>query len=283
MQELRFLLKVSRPRFWFYLFGPYLVGLIAGIAERGELADWRYAVFAIYFLLPANLLVYGVNDIFDYETDRLNEKKAGYETLVTPERRRRLFFWIAGLNLPFIILAAFQMKLFAFAALQTFLFLSIFYSSPPIRAKAKPILDSAFNILYIMPGAFAFALVTRSLPPAELIIAGGFWTAAMHAYSAIPDIEADQKAGLQTIATKFGAYGTLAICFGLYAAAAFLSAPFLGITAVGLGAAYMILMLASVKSVQSGRIFKLYRAFPMINIAAGFVLFWHIALDKLIR
>lgn len=277
---MRFLLKVSRPRFWFYLFGPFIVGLVAGVTDLSELATWRYAAFALYFLLPANLLVYGINDIFDYETDRLNEKKAGYETLVTPERRRRLFFWIAVLNLPFIVLAAFELNLFAFAALQTFLFLSIFYSSPPIRAKAKPILDSAFNVLYIMPGVFAFALVTRSLPPAEVIIAGGFWTAAMHAYSAIPDIEADEKAGLQTIATKFGAYGTLAICFGLYAAAAFLSARFLGIAAVGLGAAYMILMLASVKSVQNGRIFKLYKAFPLINIAAGFVLFWAVVLQK---
>jgi 4-hydroxybenzoate polyprenyltransferase len=29
----------------------------------------------IYFTYPANLLVYGVNDIFDYETDKLNAKK----------------------------------------------------------------------------------------------------------------------------------------------------------------------------------------------------------------
>lgn len=278
---MRFLLKVSRPRFWFYLFGPYIVGLVAGVSDMNELANWRYAAFALYFLLPANLLVYGVNDIFDYETDRLNEKKAGYETLVTPERRRRLFLWIAVLNLPFIILAAFELNLFAFAALQTFLFLSIFYSSPPIRAKARPIVDSAFNILYIMPGAFAFALVTRSLPPAELIIAGGFWTAAMHAYSAIPDIEADTKAGVKTVATKFGAYGTLAICFGLYAAATVLAAQHLGITAIGLGAAYLVLMIASVRSVHTGRLFKLYKAFPLINIAAGFVLFWQIALAKM--
>lgn len=277
---MRFLLKVSRPRFWFYVFGPYLVGLAAGIASRGDLADWRFAVFGIYFLLPANLLVYGINDIFDYETDSLNEKKTEYETLVGPERRRRLFFWIAALNLPFIIMAALLFDVKSFAAMETFIFLSIFYSSPPIRAKTKPVLDSAFNVLYVMPGVFAYAISAGELPPTILIVAGGLWTAAMHAYSAIPDIDADRKAGLNTIATFFGPYGTLAICFVLYAGAAVLSLEYLGVASVTLGSAYLILMLASVRSVKTGRLFKLYRAFPFINVAAGFIIFWHIALQK---
>ncbi len=278
---MHFLLKVSRPRFWFYVFGPYLVGLAAGIAARGELADWRFVVFGLYFLLPANLLVYGINDIFDYETDSLNEKKTEYETLVGPESRRRLFYWIAALNLPFIILAAVLFNVPSFAALQTFIFLSIFYSSPPIRAKTKPVLDSAFNVLYVMPGVFAYAISAGQLPPTILIVAGGLWTAAMHAYSAIPDIDADRKAGLNTIATFFGPYGTLAICFCLYAGSAVLSLEYLGLASVTLGSAYLILMLASVRSVKTGRLFKLYRAFPFINVAAGFIIFWQIAQAKL--
>lgn len=280
MAEFPFALKVSRPRFWFYLFGPYIVGLVAGMSTAADLAHWRYLAFGLYFLLPANLLVYGINDIFDYETDSVNEKKTDYEALVGPDKRKSLFLLIVALNLPFILLAAAQFNVLAFAALQTFIFLSIFYSSPPIRAKTKPVLDSVFNVLYIIPGVFAYAMITRQLPPAELIIAGGLWTAAMHAYSAIPDIDADKRAGLSTIATAFGPYGTLAICFGLYTAATFLSARYLGITAAGLGAAYMILMLASVRSVQTGRIFKLYKAFPLINVAAGFVLFWQVVLAK---
>lgn len=282
MPELRFLLKVSRPRFWFYLFGPYLVGLVAGIAERGDLADWRYALFAVYFLFPANLLVYGINDIFDYETDALNAKKTDYEQLVGPKKRRSLFYWIAGLNLPFIIAAAMLFDLLPFLALQSFIFFSLFYSSPPIRAKTKPVLDSAFNILYVMPGVFAYAIATGKLPPMTLVIAAGLWTAAMHAYSAIPDIEADKKAGINTIATFFSGYTTLAICFGLYLAAAVLSVEYLGLTAIMIGSAYLILMITSVQSLRTGRIFKLYKAFPLINIVAGFVIFWSIALEKLL-
>ena len=105
MPDFRFLLRVSRPRFWFYIFGPYIVGLIAGVVTRNELLDWRTILFAVYFLFPANLLIYGVNDIFDYETDRLNEKKLDYESLVETNQHKSLAIWIADFNLPCIITA----------------------------------------------------------------------------------------------------------------------------------------------------------------------------------
>lgn len=277
MPDIRFLLKVSRPRFWFYIFGPYIVGLVAAISERSELLNWRPAIFALYFLFPANLLIYGVNDIFDYETDRLNEKKTEYETLVIPDRRNALTIAILITNLPFIIAAG----IFATAVLPSlagFLFFSIFYSAPPIRAKAKPFLDSAFNILYVFPGAFAYQMLSTSFPPVSLMIAAGCWTAAMHAYSAILDIEADNEANLKTIATVCGPYVTLAICGALYLAAAAISFEYLGMVSVSLGFAYVFLMLASVRSYKTGRLFKLYRAFPLINIFAGFILFWEVVL-----
>lgn len=281
MPDLRSLLKVSRPRFWFYIFGPYLIGLVAAAATREDLFDWRFALFGIYFLFPANLLIYGVNDIFDYETDKLNEKKNEYETLVIPDHRKSLLIAILVSNLPFIIAAV----IFASPALPSlagFLFFSIFYSAPPIRAKTKPFLDSAFNILYVFPGAFAYQMLSGSFPPAGLMIAAACWTAAMHAYSAIPDIDADKAAGLKTIATVLGPYGTLAACAILYAASAILSFEYLGIASVTLGGAYILLMVASVASYRNRRLFKLYRAFPLINIAAGFVIFWNVAFSKLL-
>lgn len=252
------------------------------MATRDEITDWRRIVFGLYFLLPANLLVYGVNDIFDYETDKLNVKKTDYETLVGPELAQRLLAWTAVLNIPFIVTAAAVFGVRPLLALLIFIVLSVFYSSPPIRAKTKPFLDSAFNVLYIMPGVFAYAVATGQLPTAKIVIAGGLWTAAMHAYSAIPDIQADTEAGIATIATFLGQYGTLALCFVLYGASALLSFPYLGVTALIIGAVYLLLVLASVLSIRSGQIFKLYRVFPLVNVAAGFVIFWRIALDKLV-
>ncbi len=280
MPDIPFLLKVSRPRFWFYILGPYLVGLVAAASDLSELWHWSYLALAIYFLYPANLLIYGVNDIFDYETDRLNEKKVNYEALVLPDRRRELWIAIMVTNLPFLAIA-FYANQSAVIALAAFLILSIFYSAPPIRAKTKPFLDSAFNLLYAMPGFFGYSLLAGEFAPAALVVAALCWTAAMHAYSAIPDIEADNQAGISTIATVCGQYGTIAICLVLYTISAILSAPYLGFASLTLGIAYVLLMLASFYSAKHGRIFKLYKAFPLINVAAGFVLFWTVALSKL--
>lgn len=234
---------------------------------------------AIYFIYPANLLIYGVNDIYDYETDRLNSKKAGYENLVEYDRHAEIWIAIVLSSFAFIGELFFSNTAATVAAI-AFVFFSIFYSAPPIRAKTKPFLDSAFNVLYVMPGLFGYSLVTGEFPPIRVMIAAGCWTAAMHAYSAIPDIDADKQAGLKTIATVCGAYSTLAICAVLYAAAALLSAEYLGFVSIMLGFAYVLLMLASVYSYKKGSLFRLYRAFPLINVAAGFVIFWHIALEK---
>lgn len=277
MPRLRFLLKVSRPRFWFYIFGPYIVGLVAAVATLKDIANWQNGLFALYFLFPANLLIYGVNDIFDFETDKLNKKKIDYETLVAPDRRKSLTIWISATNIPFII-AAIIFAPSALPSLAGFLFFSIFYSAPPIRAKAKPFLDSAFNILYVFPGAFAYQMLSGKFPPVSLMLAAGLWTSAMHAYSAIPDIDADREANLKTIATVCGPYLTLAICTALYLAATVISFEYLGIVSVSLGFAYVFLMLASVRSYRTGRLFKLYKAFPLINIFAGFILFWEVVL-----
>jgi len=280
VQNFLFMLNVSRPRFWFYIFGPYIVGLIAGINTADELSDISYLLFGLYFLLPANVLVYGINDTFDYETDIVNAKKTGYELLVPPERRISLLVFVALVTSPFVIAVVF-LNLPAMTAAFVFLFLSIFYSVPPIRAKTKPFLDSAFNVLYVMPGLFAYSLVTSDFVPSRVVLAAGCWTAAMHAYSAIPDIGADREADLKTIATVCGPYVTLAVCAVLYSSAAFLSFEYLDFVSVALGLAYVFLMLASVHSVTNGRLFNLYRAFPLINAVAGFIIFWYIALEKL--
>ena len=75
MLDAPFLIKVIRPRFWLYIFGPYLVGLAAGASSRVDFLRFDALLFGLYFLFPANLLIYGINDIFDFETDRRNPKK----------------------------------------------------------------------------------------------------------------------------------------------------------------------------------------------------------------
>lgn len=281
MNEIGFLLKISRPRFWLYVLGPCAVGLIAAARTTNELFDLSAAIFLIYFTFPANLMIYGINDIADFETDKLNPKKTEYEALVMPDFRRRLGIWIALTNIPFLLYAVI-FELSSLPLLLGFLFFSIFYSIRPIRAKAVPFLDSAFNVLYVFPGIFAFFLISKTLPPVPLIIAAAFWTAAMHAYSAVPDIAVDGEANVRTIATTLGSKWTLVLCAILYAASAILAFRYLSTLAAALGILYVAVSLVSIKLEGEGRIFNMYRYFPILNTLGGFLIFWYVALPKIL-
>ena len=85
-------IRISRPRFWIYELGPYMIGVLGAILTHQEIMQnpaidgltvgqlfMKHAViigiFALYFLIPANIRIYGINDIYDYETDKLNPKK----------------------------------------------------------------------------------------------------------------------------------------------------------------------------------------------------------------
>jgi 4-hydroxybenzoate polyprenyltransferase len=276
------LLKVSRTRFWMYVFGPYIVGLVAGASRLETLENWPILLWGLYFLLPANLLIYGVNDVFDYETDLRNAKKRGYEAPLAPQNRRALWFSIALTNVPFLFALPFLPR-FALISLLAFWFFSLGYSVPPIRAKTKPILDAAFNVLYILPGAMAYFLVGGQNFSPQLFLAAWCWAMAMHAYSAVPDISADRAANLKTVATFLGFRGTIFLCGLLYAASAALAIQTLVWLAAALGAVYMALMRRSFRVGTEERVLEIYKFFPFINTLAGGLIFWAIAFSKFVQ
>jgi 4-hydroxybenzoate polyprenyltransferase len=161
-------------------------------------------------------------------------------------------------------------------ALSGFLFFGLGYSMPPIRAKARPFFDSFFNILYIFPGLLSYGLLAQEFPPLHLVIAATLWTMAMHAYSAVPDIAADKKAGIATIATKLGRSATIIFCAFAYLLAAALSFSELGVLSVIGSIVYGTMMVLSYRAQTDKELFSLYKAFPYINLTIGTALFWYI-------
>lgn len=263
---------------WGLIFGPFLIGLAAGAASLYDLASFSVIFFGLYFTFPANLLVYGLGDIFGYEPDKQNVKENGDETHARPENQLKLFLIITAVNFPFIA-TALIIAPSAFPAMAAFLFMSVFYSTPPIRAVEIPIVDSVFNALYVIPGVFAYRMLAGDYPPFELTAAAILWAMAMHAYSAIPKIEADSTAGLNTVATLLGPQGTHIYCLAAYLGAALLvmaDAPVLGVT---LGAAYTTMMLVSL-AVGRGGVFSVNRIFPLVDMLTGLVLLFYIVLNR---
>ncbi len=264
------LLRISRPRFWIYTVGPALLGATVVFLDAGF--SPLVLVLLAYFSFPANLLIYGVNDVFDYETDRLNAKKQGYEQALPPDRRR--FLWKAMIvsHLPFLPLLVF-LPVHALLALLVFWGLSIGYSAPPLRFKTKPGLDSASNVLYLVPFLVTYVAGGGTSINPLLLAAGSLWCMAMHAYSAVPDIEADRQAGVHTIATWAGGKATLWLCLIAYLVSGVLAAYAFGWPFAALGLVYVGMMAASFWAYQQKQLMRIYRLFPMVNMAAGFGIF----------
>lgn len=267
------ILRISRPRFWIYEAATFaVIGAVSAFQGLSFFIDWRYWIFALYFLIPANILIYGINDIYDYETDRLNPKKGegAYESLVSPHKRRFVWRWIMFTNIPFLIFIPNNIP--AIMAFIVFIFCASFYSAPPIRAKARPVIDSLFSAgHYVATGVFGYYLAGGVGFPSTAIFAGMLWSVAMHAYSAVPDIQADAVAKLKTIAILVGKHNTVYLCWFLYVAAAFLVRDTIPVAA-GVGAiVFSWVMYVSIRAKTEHQLFLIYARFPIINTLVGAV------------
>lgn len=262
-------LKISRPRFWLYEGATFaLIGVLGGATTLKFLTSDTFWVFTFYFLIPANILIYGINDIFDYDTDKHNPKKLKYESLVTPDRHRKLWYWILATNLPFILFLPLDRE--TFLSFSVFIFCAVFYSAWPIRAKARPVLDSLFSAShYVATGVFGYYIGGGKDFPLIGIIAGMVWAIAMHAYSAVPDIKADTEAKLKTIAILIGKNKTILLCWGLYLLSCVLVFQYLPIVSVIAGIVFSVFMYKSYTAKSEEALFKIYTYFPIINSTIG--------------
>jgi 4-hydroxybenzoate polyprenyltransferase len=264
--RLVYLFRLSRPRFWFYLAGPVLVGLVYAASSPEELlSPISYALF-LYFLVPANLFLYGVNDYFDAEIDEKNPKKEGKEVRYTEDTFVAVAVVVSGaLGFVFVPFLSFD----ALVWFGVFYALAVGYSATPTRFKTVPFADSVSNGLYIVPGVVAYLSLgpAETLPP--LAVAGAWlWAMGMHTFSAVPDIEPDREGGVETTATFLGERATLGYCAAVWGASvvvfAPLSLPFAALLlvypALALGVAY-----------TDTDVSRAYWYFPLLNTAVGAV------------
>jgi lycopene elongase/hydratase (dihydrobisanhydrobacterioruberin-forming) len=206
-----FLFNVSRFRFWIYTGGTYVVGYALGFTTLPDFFRPEYYLYLFYFFIPANIFIYGVNDYWDEETDILNPKKDEKEYRVTNADKKKLLnaiYLVTGLSIILLIIQDLPEKII----FTTFLLLSYFYSAKPLRFKEKPFLDFSSNYLYIMPGIFAYYLVSHSIPSVLLLLGAYLHISAMHIFSAIPDITYDKSAGITTTPVYIGERASLMLC-----------------------------------------------------------------------
>jgi len=269
---LLFVFKVSRFRFWIYTAGTYVVGFALGANSLSSFFMPEYFIFLIYFFIPANIFLYGINDYWDADTDLKNPKKGEREYRIIENDRRRLrniLLFMTALSLFLFIF----IDLISKVILTCFLFLSYFYSAKPLRFKAIPGLDSLSNVLYLVPGIFGYYLAAGELPPILIVAAGVLHTTAMHLFSAIPDIECDSLAKIRTSAVELGKEKALIVCLFLWAGLALLVVfltkfhPLSFLAFLYPGIPFLLIVR------KSSNIERLYWYLPYINTALGGLLF----------
>jgi len=277
--SLSFVWTISRFRFWIYTGGTYVVGYALGMGDISAFYELNYYIYLIYFFFLANVFIYGVNDLMDRDTDVLNPKKTEKEHLLESEERRHLIAVLIIVVAISVVLLLTQ-STWEKVVFLLFLTLSYFYSAPPLRFKEVPILDFSSNMLYIMPGVFGYLLAAGVLPPLYLLAAGFFHVAAMHLFSAVPDIEYDRQAGINTSAVYFGTNASLVICTLFWSSLSVMTILLTGYHPLS----FLVLIYPAVPLALLLRpkldINRVYWYFPYINTSLGGLLFFSLVLVK---
>ncbi len=209
------LFHISRPVLWVNTVGPATVGMWLA----GELWRWEALPVLLWLTLPFNLLIYGVNDVFDQETDARNPRKGTLEgARIGRSEVRPIALGVVLTNVPFLVYFVLSVPLSAVSWMVLYALLFVGYSVPPARFKARPYLDSFSNAAYAFPLVFMpLALGEASVWPAALGLM--VWSAAKHTFDAVQDINEDRKVGIETTAVRLGPKGVVLWSGSLWALA----------------------------------------------------------------
>jgi 4-hydroxybenzoate polyprenyltransferase len=233
----------------------------------GELWTWAIIPILIWVTFPFNLLIYGINDIYDQDTDADNDRKGGYGgAKIKPHETRMIGWGVILTNVPFLVYFAVTLPWEAVAWMALYAFSFWQYSATPLRFKGRPILDSVSNADYAFPLVFVpFALGADPVWAAAIGLMA--WSMAKHVYDAIQDIDEDRDAGIRTTAVAFGVRGSL-VWSGVWwtvstALFAFVNLPVAAVNALLAG--WLVFAQWRKPTVEAAR--KLYRysvAFPYV-------------------
>jgi 4-hydroxybenzoate polyprenyltransferase len=209
----------SRPISWINTAFPFAVAYYLSTGQ----VDLNLVVGSLFFLIPYNLLMYGVNDVFDYESDLRNPRKGGIEgALLDPKYHRPTLIAAFSLAAPFVVYLLAVGSFESSAWLLLVLFSVIAYSIKGLRFKEIPFLDSITSAMHFVgPMWFGLALAGAELNQTVVLISASFflWGMASHAFGAVQDVKADRAAGIGSIATTIGSRQTVILAMFMYLAA----------------------------------------------------------------
>jgi 4-hydroxybenzoate polyprenyltransferase/cellulose synthase/poly-beta-1,6-N-acetylglucosamine synthase-like glycosyltransferase len=273
---IREVLATSRPVSWINTAAPFAVGYL--LAART--LNIEFFVGTLYFLFAYNLLLYGVNDIYDYESDIKNPRKNSVQGgLIDKRKHQALWLVIAAVNIPFLGYLLYSGSNTARIMLVLTVIFCFTYSAKPLRFKEIPFVDSINSALhFVSPLIFGLLYGGATTLYWPAIVAFMLWGMASQALGAIQDIRPDRAAGIASIATVLGARRTSRYSLWLYVATCVIVAiayfPY-GIIAAALLALYILNVSFFYKfrsDAHSAQFRRAWQNFMWLNLLVGFFL-----------
>jgi 4-hydroxybenzoate polyprenyltransferase len=209
------LFHISRPVLWINTVGPATIGMWLA----GDLWNWEALPVLLWLTLPFNLLIYGVNDVFDQETDARNPRKGTLEgARINRSEVRPIALGVVLSNVPFLVYFVLSVPAPAMMWMLLYALLFVGYSVPPARFKARLYLDSLSNAAYAFPLIFVPLALGRG-PVWSAAVGLMAWSAAKHTFDAVQDVDEDRGVGIATTAVRLGPGGVVLWSGALWALA----------------------------------------------------------------
>ncbi|ERG65290.1 hypothetical protein L332_12675 [Agrococcus pavilionensis RW1] len=271
----RRLLLASRPVSWINTAFPFAAAMVLTTGA----VDVRTIIGTLFFLVPYNLAMYGINDVFDYASDAKNPRKGGVEgALLPPETHRATLAWSIGLAVPFVVALIAMGGPASWAVLAVSLFAVVAYSARGLRFKEVPLLDSITSSThFVSPAVYGLVLAGADWTPQLVAILVAFfcWGMASHAFGAVQDVVPDREGGIASIATVLGARATVRLAIALWAAAGVLMllAPWPASLGALVAVPYIVLAAPfwRITDASSAEANRGWRRFLWVNYGCGFV------------
>lgn len=275
MELLRVVLASSRPISWVNTAFPFA----AAYLFAGGGVTWQLVVGTIFFLIPYNIAIYGINDVFDYESDMRNPRKGGLEGSVLHPKWHKPVLWASVLTTVPLLVALLIGGTWASAFwLVVSMFTVVAYSAKGLRFKEKPVLDSITSSAHFAtPALVGTAMVGPEVTTPFWVAIGAFflWGMASHALGAVQDIHADRQGSLSSIATELGArFTTRAVTVTYLVAAGLLftlPSPSWVVAVAGLGYALNSARFWNVDDAHAEDTRRAWKIFLVLNYVVGFI------------
>lgn len=274
-RRLRHLFWTSRPLSWINTAYPFgAAWLLAG----GDLGPTFWAG-CFFFLVPYNLAMYGINDVFDYESDLRNPRKGGVEGAVLDRSRHTATLVASAVTtVPFLVYLVLVGSAESSLWLAASMFAVIAYSARGLRFKEVPFLDSITSAFhFVSPAIIGWTIAGAELAAGvwACLVAFMLWGAASQAFGAVQDVRFDREADLKSVATVLGARSTVWFALACYVAAVLVllicapwpasGAAFAILPYLATVAAYLRVDDSTAEATNEG-----WKRFLVLNMLAGF-------------